>query len=87
MSLQTSIPKLTRLKDMEGENVKFALSNNDASIMATMVYLPKFKDKMEIRITSGNNRSYIRGDKSIMDNIPFNKFHKKVEDQIKWGCK
>jgi len=74
--------QLHRLKDFEGDGVKFAVANKDESVVGTLIQSRDFPDEMEIRITDGNDRFSVRGDKSILNNLTREQFADKVERNL-----
>ena len=74
--------KLHRLKDFEGDGVKFAVANKDETVIGTLVPSKDFADEMEIRITDGNDRFEVRGSKSILNNLTREEFANKVERNL-----
>lgn len=77
--IPTTKEKMSRLDYFEGNNVKFALGNNDESLLATLIYSSDFENEMEIRVTNWTKKFSVRGYKSIMDKWTFEKFQNKVE--------
>ncbi len=73
---------LHRLKDFEGDGVKFAVANKDESVIGTLIQSRDFPDEMEIRITDGNDRFSVRGHKSILNNLTREQFADKVERNL-----
>ena len=74
--------ELERYQDIEGGLVKYALQSKDENIVATLVYLTKYADEMEIRITINQDRFGIGGHKSIMDKFSFDEFKRLVIKHI-----
>jgi len=74
--------KLHRLKDFEGDGVKFAVANKNETVIGTLIQSRDFPDEMEIRITDGNDRFTVRGHKSILDNLTREEFADKVERNL-----
>lgn len=71
-----------RLPDWENGLCKYAMSDNQSDLIATLIYDNKLPSQMEIRVTNNKDRFSIPGDKSIMDQMSFVDFGKMTIEHI-----